>query len=178
MPGVRNRPERDGHDHPAFRLGAPAEPALPRRRTRRGVHRDDQGEWRSDPFPRPAAAGERGGGGAASAGVTAHPAGAGAKRPAAANGKGLRDRSARGVRVRDGGLGARFVPGRVGTWRIALGPRAGSKVQRMGDRVELGWCGEGDRRPRCAEQDGFTLHGDVAIGPTTVAGSSDCAATS
>ena len=48
--------------------------------------------------------------------------------------------------------------------RIALGPRAGSKVQRLGDRVELGWCDDGDQRSRCAKQDGFTLHGDVQVG--------------
>ena len=116
MAGVRGRPERDGHRHPALRLGAPAQPALPCPRARWGIRRDDRVGCCDDPFPRPAAAGERGGGGTAQGGVTAHPAGARAQRAAAADGGRLRGRWPRGVGERAGVVGARVVPGRLGTW--------------------------------------------------------------
>jgi hypothetical protein len=49
--------------------------------------------------------------------------------------------------------------------RIAFGPRAGTRVQRSGDRIEADWAAVTLLRPRCAERDGFSLHGDVEIGP-------------
>ena len=49
--------------------------------------------------------------------------------------------------------------------RIALGPRAGGRVRRLGDQVEVDWSPTGQAsRPRCAERAGFSLHADVWVG--------------
>ncbi len=51
--------------------------------------------------------------------------------------------------------------------RLALGPRAGMRVRRLGDRVEGEWGVAGvagqPPRPRCAEEGGFSLHADVSV---------------
>ena len=49
--------------------------------------------------------------------------------------------------------------------RIALGPRAGRRVTRLGDLVDEDWASEDGpgqpSRPRCQEYAGFSLHADV-----------------
>jgi len=46
--------------------------------------------------------------------------------------------------------------------RIGLGPRAGQRVPRLGDRIEVEAPGT-LRGPRCAQVGGFSLHADVAV---------------
>ena len=51
--------------------------------------------------------------------------------------------------------------------RIALGPRAGRRVTRLGDLVDEDWASEDGpgqpSRPRCQEYAGFSLHADVSV---------------
>ncbi|MDR7423627.1 MAG: transposase [Armatimonadota bacterium] len=47
--------------------------------------------------------------------------------------------------------------------RVALGPRAGARVRRVGDEADLGHVGSGG--PRQAQLDGFDLHANVWVPP-------------
>jgi hypothetical protein len=51
--------------------------------------------------------------------------------------------------------------------RVALGPRAGARVRRLGDEPDLGHVIS--RGPRQAQLDGFDLHANVWVPPPTIA---------
>jgi hypothetical protein len=50
--------------------------------------------------------------------------------------------------------------------RVALGPRAGGRVRRLGDEPDLGHATS--RGPRQAQLDGFDLHANVWVSPKVV----------